>query len=64
MDEHVLFARRLKVKNLPLYVLLHMHPCNCNKVFLKPCDMKEKIIENAEEILLSWSDFWEKYEPA
>ncbi len=65
MGKHVLFSRRLKVKDWPLYVLLLMHPSNGGKVvFLKPCNIIEELIEDAEEITLSWSDFWEKYEPA
>ena len=64
MDEHVLFERKLGVKDLPLYVLLYMHPCNCGPVWLKPCDNKERLIPGAEEIKFSWHDFLERYGPA
>ena len=64
MGTHVLFSRRLKVKNVPLFVSLRMHPCNGGKVvFLKPCNKAQETVEDAEEMTLSWSDFWKKYEP-
>lgn len=57
------FERKLGVKDLPLYVLLHTDPKNCNEVSLRPCDNNKKLIPNTKEIIFSRHDFLEKYEP-